>query len=177
MENFNKLNRRRHLKSDSQYFKKLFSSTYWAGHRPELNLETEKILCKNRDLMAEKYKLKKYIIKDIPTKYHKDIIVYDFKKLENQKTNINNYPFLSDKQKTREYDKYLKEYIKDYSNFIDLRDHIEYYLTNDNKIASVFSVSNFNDYQSEYREKCGYTIIEPIYNLNQTTYIKLINTK
>ena len=176
--------RRCNLKSYSKYFKQLFIDIYWAGSCPDSNMDIEKQLCQNRDMLAEKYNLKKNIKPEkIKKKYYKYIIIYNFKEIEQEKKkqynlyNIYNY---SDSIKIKKYNIYYKKYVNDccnnYNEFFEFRDHIEYYLTNDNKIVSLFSkYFKSDDPIIKYIEKSGYIKTEPIYELNQSTYIKVID--
>lgn len=160
--------------SQSKYFSNLFINTYWANCSP-LNYDTEKILCQNRNIIAKRYDLKKRIkTSSIPKKYYNKIIIYNYDEIEKIKQKYNN-PIYSQKDR----DRYLKNYIKNCLNNWDIfnwaRDHIEYYETKDGKIASIFSKNSVSTENNKYFiEKNNYILIESIYDLDQNTYIKII---
>lgn len=176
---------RRYMETSlSKYFRKLYIDTYWAGGSPEYSEDRERIICQNRDTIAERYGLKKNIeYSSIPKKYHNQIIVYNFNEIEKKKDELNEqiYSYRTQKAKDRELKNYMKKSLDKWEIFTWARDHIEYYITKDGKIASIFSINNRNtEYESNvYKQKCiedcGYILIEPIYTIGQNTYIKLID--
>lgn len=120
---------------------------------------------------------KKLKFSSIPKKYHNKIIVYDFDAIQKKKEELNKpYYHYSERDKERELKRYMKKCLEDWGTFTWARDHIEYYKTKDGKIASIFSV---NYLCAERDKKCiedsGYVLIEPIYDIDQNTYIKLID--
>lgn len=169
---------RRYMETSfSKYFHKLFIDTYWAGNKPYSDA-IEKIICRNRDMITERYGFKKRLsFSSIPKKYHNKIIVYDFDAIRKKKDELNK-PFnhYSERDKEKEFKRYMKKCLEDWCTFTWARDHIEYYKTKDGKIASAFSV---NYLCAEAHKKCiedsGYVLIEPIYDIDQYTYIKLID--
>ena len=165
--------------SYSKHFKRLFQDTYWAGHSPIFTEENEKQLCINRDLMAEQFKLKKfyYHTASFPKKYHKEMIVADFAELERRMSIIrikpDGEPHYHLKKNIKQY---MRNWLENYSNFMRHKDHPEYYTDTDKNIVSVFSVyiNDNNTELLELIEKSGYKQIDPIYDLDQKTFIKVI---
>jgi hypothetical protein len=162
--------------------KKLYGSTYWANHSYSYEFEIPELLmlCKNREIIAERYNLIKKI--DIPKKYIKDVIIYDFDTINKMKEKIDkldkedvlykcNKAFCEEKLK-----RYMKDITADYGQILWNRDHTEYYKTKDKEIVSIFSMYEEDKYVLDCIEKSGYKIIEPIYEKNQKTFIKVIPT-
>lgn len=155
---------------------KIYCDVYWSNHRYTTQ-EKEKLeeLIKNREIIAERYELKKRTT-NIPKKYYKNIMVVDYIKYEKYKNSIMNIEIA--KKLNLKPTTYTKrddlEYMYDYSNYMWARDHTEYYITKNNQIASIFS-THTNEYQLECIEKSGYKLIEPIYWKDQKTFIKIIN--
>jgi len=56
----------------------------------------------------------------------------------------------------------------------DIRDHIEYYKTNDNKILTLFSAACLNYEECEFIIQQGYTQFEPLYSNSNKSYLKII---
>ena len=56
----------------------------------------------------------------------------------------------------------------------DIRDHIEYYKTNDNKILTLFSADCLNYEACEFIIQQGYTLFEPLYSNSNKSYLKII---
>ncbi len=124
----------------------LYSNTYWAYNSYDTNdafwMNEEVILCKNRDLIAQKYGFQKY---------------------------LDSY----DLEKNKKYKQYF-EVIAPLRG--EVRDHIEYYKTNDNNIACIISNYENEDHAILLISK-GYTEIEPVYSTSCTSYIKIVNPK
>lgn len=128
------------------------------------------ILKNNRKNMNEKYNIKKKI-NEIPKKYYKDIIVVPLNDLQVSFQGCKR-EICTDKRCMKETQKRIKDFIQSH-RFTDKRDHIEYYEDINRNIISVWSKWS-NQEQIEYAEKCGYVNIEPIYALDQKTFIKVI---
>ncbi len=56
----------------------------------------------------------------------------------------------------------------------DIRDHIEYYKTNDNKILTLFSADCLNSEKCEFIIQQGYILFEPLYSNSNKSYLKII---
>ena len=56
----------------------------------------------------------------------------------------------------------------------DIRDHIEYYKTNDNKILTLFSADCLNYEECQFIIQQGYILFEPLYLKSTKTYVKII---
>jgi NAD-dependent dihydropyrimidine dehydrogenase PreA subunit len=56
----------------------------------------------------------------------------------------------------------------------EIRDHIEYYKTTDNKILTIFSTDCINDKECEFIIQQGYILFEPLYSNLQKSYLKII---
>ena len=151
----------RELLTDNIY--NLFKDTYWANHQIS-NARTEdkiKILVKNREEIANRYKLKKRLCySKIAKKYLNKICIIDDK--EKERRIVNNYGR-----------RYEYEYLFNYGNFMMYRDHTEYYLTENGDIVSIFSQHRSLD-ELKFIENNDYIEIEPIYNEDQKTFIKVI---
>ena len=151
----------RELLTDNIY--NLFKDTYWANHQIS-NARTEdkiKILVKNREEIANRYKLKKRLCySKIAKKYLNKICIIDDK--EKERRIVNNYGR-----------RYEYEYLFNYGNFMMYRDHTEYYLTENGDIVSIFSEHCSLD-ELKFIENNDYIEIEPIYNEDQKTFIKVI---
>lgn len=162
--------------SYSKHFEKLFKDTYWANHTPEG--EEEKQLCMNRDLMAERYGLKKfsYYSSDFPKKYHKEMIVADLTEVERSLSIMETFNGIILYHSKREIKQRMTNWLDNYGNFMKHKDHPEYYTDSDKNIVSVFS-KYIRDDDTEGLElifQSGYKRIEPIYSLDQKTFIKVI---
>ena len=160
--------------SYSRHFKKLFKDTYWAGSRPVFTEEQEKQLCINRDLMAEQYELKKFHYSKFPNKYHREMIVADLEDVERRLSimeTCNGKIIYHSKSDAKHR---IKVWID--HNFMKHKDHPEYYTDTNKNIVSVFSIYIRDDDTKvlELIEKSGYKQIDPIYDLNQKTFIKVI---
>jgi hypothetical protein len=170
---------RRYMETSfSKYFHKLFIGTYWAGNEPYSD-DIEKIICKNRDTIAERYSFQKRLnFSSIPKKYLNKIIIYNTKSINKKKEELNKpfYSHYSERDKEKEFKRWMNKCLEDWDTFTWMRDHIEYYKTRDGKIASIFSINYlYAEANKEYLEDSGYVLIEPIYDINQNTYIKLID--
>lgn len=127
---------------------KIFSNCYWGYFRTnKYELETLKEICKNRDELVETFNIKSYITKSIPKQKIKEVVI-------EKQTDI-------------------------FGNILDTslkRDHIEYYITKQKQILSVFSMF-INDDDKELLDliqKRGYREFKPIYWKDQKTFVKLI---
>jgi len=58
-----------------------------------------------------------------------------------------------------------------------LRDHIEYYKTQDKSVVAVFSISGVSQKTTEMAMENGYTEIYPLYLRSATTFVKAIARK
>lgn len=56
----------------------------------------------------------------------------------------------------------------------DIRDHIEYYKTSDDKIVTIFSAGGLNDEECKLITEQGYIPVEPLYSFLQKSYLKVI---
>jgi len=56
----------------------------------------------------------------------------------------------------------------------DIRDHIEYYKTEDGKILTIFSRDVIDDDLHNHILGHGYTLIDPLYDTSQKTYLKYL---
>tara|TARA_R110000868_G_scaffold398461_1_gene671641 strand:+ start:249 stop:656 length:408 start_codon:yes stop_codon:yes gene_type:complete len=59
-------------------------------------------------------------------------------------------------------------------NGVDIRDHIEYYKTHDNKILTLFSADCLNYEKCEFIIQQGYIQFEPLYSNSNKSYLKII---
>jgi hypothetical protein len=171
---------------------KIFEWTYWGRGCYTETDGTELQLFKNRDIVAERYKLKKQIASYSPStrNYIKknliDAMVVDGDILEDKvNKEVDKLERLKKREATdKEIDKATKKGIAEQfsqlgsfsSGFFNYgRDHTEYYLDTDGNIVSIFSVSSvsggnlLNDILTS-----GYKEIEPLYNLGDKTFIKVI---
>ena len=77
------------------------------------------------------------------------------------------------------HDRPSQKIIKASSIFIgnrDIRDHIEYYKCNDNKIITIFSnYNNFSEDELNLILSKGYSLTENLYYSDIQTYIKIFN--
>ena len=165
--------KRCNVASPSKYFDKLYADTFWSRNFKDSD-DIENTLCNNRDLIAERYGLKKNIdFSNIQKKYYKDIIVYNFDKIDDKNQEVNAY-CLTETERKKELKRYMTESLINWSIFTWARDHIEYYTTNDGNIVSLFSMDYSDPNEYECIIKSGYKLIEPIYDLGQKTYVKVI---
>ena len=145
----------RREKSYSKYFNKLYKDTYWGYgvyHKDKVE-ECELILCQNRDKLAERYALKSPI-KLLPKKYRNQVeILTDEIYLQQLAEKNHIVPILADSW---------------------YRDHSEYYRTEEGNIVSVFSTYDKSDEVIQLNLRNEYILIEPIYNFQANTFIKLI---
>jgi len=126
----------------------LFKDTYWGNHQYHHENEKAELyeLIENRINIANRYNLKKNTcITKIAKKYLKEMALSDIE----------------------------RKYINDYGIFMKYRDHPEYYKTKDDNIISIFS-QHFTEEELEATIKAGYQLVEPIYNKNQKTLLKVI---
>jgi len=56
----------------------------------------------------------------------------------------------------------------------DIRDHIEYYKTNDNKILTLFSYHGYGSRHCEFIIQQGYIEFDPLYSIGQQSYFKIL---
>ena len=70
--------------------------------------------------------------------------------------------------------KKLKNQTEILFNGEDIRDHIEYYKTNDNKILTLFSADCLNYEECQFIIQQGYILFEPLYLKSTKTYVKII---
>jgi len=63
---------------------------------------------------------------------------------------------------------------KDDRNDYDIRDHIEYYKCFDGRILTIFSMYISNEEEHNFILSKGYTLIEPIYAIDQRSYLKFV---
>jgi hypothetical protein len=173
---------------------KIFEKTYWGGgcynsfNENGTNLQ----LFKNRDIVAERYKLKKQITSYSPStrNYIKknliDAMVVDGDILEDKvNKEVDKLERLKKRKATeKEIDKATKNATEEQfsqlgsfsSGFFNYgRDHTEYYLDTDGNTISIFSIPSVND-ENLFNdiETSGYKEIEPLYNLKDKTFIKVI---
>ena len=155
------------------YFKflnKVFNDTYWSRHTPIFSEVEEKQLCSNRELMADEYSLKKFYwyYGKFPKKYWKELIIGDLTDVEREMSIV------------YRLEKVVKQamriWVQNHNNIIKHKDHMEYYTDIDKNIVSVFSkyITDDDTETLELIEKSGYKRINPIYDLDQKTFIKVI---
>jgi hypothetical protein len=70
--------------------------------------------------------------------------------------------------------KKLKNQTEILFNGEDIRDHIEYYKTSDDKIVTIFSADGINDEKCKLIIEQGYIPVEPLYSFLQKSYLKVI---
>ena len=56
----------------------------------------------------------------------------------------------------------------------DIRDHIEYYKCSDGRLLTIFSKDINNEEDHNFILSNGYTLIEPLYWIDQRSYLKFI---
>jgi len=56
----------------------------------------------------------------------------------------------------------------------DIRHHIEYYKLNDGTILTIFSRDGLSEQTSEIIKQHGYILFEPLYAIDQQSYLKII---
>jgi hypothetical protein len=160
-------------------YRPLFNQTYWSGHTPT-GEENEKKLCMNRDLMAEEYNLKKfhYYHTKFPKKYWKELIIADLTDVERRMSIVGTFGERIVYRKKSCVNRLMRIWVQTYDNIIKHKDHPEYYTDTDKNIVSVFSkyIADDDTETLELIEKSGYKKINPIYNLDQKTFIKVIYT-
>ena len=56
----------------------------------------------------------------------------------------------------------------------DIRDHIEYYKLNSGTILTIFSRDGLSEQTCEIIKQHGYILFEPLYAIDQQSYLKII---
>ena len=171
----------------------LFCNSYWGGGCYTETYGTALQLFKNRDIIAERYNLKKLIDETNygcsggyeVKKIFIDAMIIDEETLnENLKKEID---FLEDNKKYKrvkiktatgkEINKLkiecIKKQFKRFGSFNYERDHAEYYLDNDGNTISIFSLKAYPSLLDKILRN-GYIQIEPIYLLDRQSFIKVI---
>ncbi len=127
-------------------YPELYRHTYWAGNSYDPDYEYE--LNKERTLCA-----------------NRDFVAERYKL----------QTFLDKDKTNRRYKKQFEVFREINERMWEIRDHIEYYKTRGGNIACIFS--NYDSVREDH-EACvliGYTKIEPVYEFNANTYIKIIS--
>ncbi len=78
------------------------------------------------------------------------------------------------KNKINKITKKIKTQTELIINGIDIRDHIEYYKTSDNKILTLFSADCLNYEECEFIIQQGYIPFEQLYSNSHKSYLKII---
>ena len=130
-------------------YPKIFLSVYWGTHRllktpPLFEVDQLNRICHNRNNFIKNNFIKKHY----------------------------NIPSIRTSGMIGKYAKiHKKTEILDETNR-DIRDHVEYYKCEDNITLTIFSMDNYSGYHDLILAH-GYILIEPLYCVNQNTYMKL----
>lgn len=171
----------------------LFRGSYWGRGCYTEPDGTDLQLFKNRDIIAERYNLKErtrcktgksYNIKKnlinamiideetLNKNLQKKIqLLETYKEVRNKNTTI------TDNEINKLKIECIKKQFTDFGYYREgfnyARDHTEYYLDNDGNTISIFSIWEDTEMIEKILQN-GYIEIEPIYDLNQKTFIKVI---
>jgi hypothetical protein len=172
------------LNSSKQF--NIYKGSYWSNNylpngcsyrRNSSFTPEEVVIFHNRDIIAERYKLKNIMTK-IPQKYNRDIIIYDKEAWEHHKEYMKNRCGCESRYVEKMKEDFNKLVERKIGNYTEYRDHTEYYKDVDGNILSIFSKwLSYEDDKIKHILESGYTLIEPIYALDQKTFIKVIQTK